>query len=111
MKNEITKWSKKELKIYILLVCAKADNIEAVEEIKFIKTKVSEKKFNKIYKEFEKDNEDESLEKIQDSISNHQYSNLELCQMKNEIQEVFAADRKIAMSESNLGRILDNIIY
>ncbi len=104
-------WSKKELKTYILLLCAKADNIESIEEIEFIKTKISDKTFRKIYAEFQQDEEDLSFEKIQDSISQHEYSNLELCQMKIEIKTVFAADRKIQVSESNLGRILDNIIY
>lgn len=37
-------------------------------------------------------------------------SELEICELKNEIQKIFALDRKIPMSESNIGRILENII-
>ncbi len=111
MKTGETQWSKEELKTYILLLCAKADKVEAKEEVELIKTKTSTETFNKIYREFCKDDENESLEKIQDVLERHQYSELELCELKNEIQQLFAADSKIPMSESNLVRILENIIY
>ncbi|SRX74489.1 hypothetical protein [Aequorivita antarctica] len=111
MKTGETQWSKEELKTYILILCAKADKVEAEEEIALIKTKTSNEIFDKMYREFQNDDEDESLEKIQNALEWHQYSELELCELKNEIQQIFAADRKIPMSESNLGRILENIIY
>lgn len=111
MKPKHTQWSKEELKTYILLLCAKADQIESEEEITHIKTKTSKEIFDKMYREFRNDDEEASLEKIQDALERHQYSELELCELKNEIQQLFAADRKVPMSESNLGRILENIIY
>lgn len=111
MKTDETQWSKDELKIYILLLCAKADKIEDEEEIQLIKAKTSNEIFEKLHNQFLNDNEEESLEKIQQALEEHEYSELELCELKNEIQQIFAADRKIPMSESNLGRILDNIIY
>jgi len=111
MKTAETHWSKEELKIYILLLCAKADKIESEEERQLIKVKTSDEIFDKINREFQNDDEDESLEKIQDVLEIHHYSELELCELKNEIQQIFAADRKIPMAESNLGRILENIIY
>lgn len=111
MKTNAASWSKEELKIYILLLCAKADQMENEKEIKLIKLKTSVEIFDEMYRELQNDDEDESLEKIQEALEWHQYSELELCQMKNEIQQVFAADRKIDRPESNLGRILENIIY
>ncbi len=111
MKTGETQWSKEELKIYILILCAKADKVEAEEEIALIKNNTSNEIFDKMYQEFQNDDEDESLEKIQDVLEMHHYSELEICELKNEIQKVFAADRKIQMAESNLGRILENIIY
>jgi hypothetical protein len=111
MKTEETQWSKEELKTYILLLCAKADNLESEAEIELIKTKTTAEIFEKMFLEFKSDEEDESLEKIQDVLERHQYSELELCELKNEIQQIFVADRKIQLAESNLGRILENIIY
>lgn len=80
-----SKWNKEELKIYILLLCAKADKVEVKEELNLIKTKTSAEIFDTIYREFQNDSEDESLEKIQDVLERHQYSELELCELKNEI--------------------------
>jgi hypothetical protein len=111
METDHTQWSKAELKTYILMLCAKADKLETEEEIALIKTKTSEEMFDKMYREFQNDDEDKSLEKIQDTLERQQYSEIELCKLKNEIQQLFAVDRKISMSESNLGRILENIIY
>ena len=111
MKTKQTPWSKEELKTYILILCAKADKIEQEEEIGLIKTKTTNEIFDKMYREFQNDDEDESLEKIQDALEKHEYSELEVCQLKNEIQQIFASDRKIPMAESNLGKILENIIY
>ncbi len=111
MKTDETIWSKEELKTYILILCAKADNVEAGEEIELIKKKTSDEIFDKMYREFQNDDEDASLEKIENVLEGHHYSELEICELKNEIQKIFAADRKIPMSESNLGRILENILY
>ncbi len=111
MKTDQTQWSKEELKTYILILCAKADKVEAEEEIVLIKAKVSNEVFDKMHRIFQNDDKDESLEKIQDVLEHHHYSELEICELKNEIHKIFAADRKIPMAESNLGRILENIIY
>ncbi len=111
MKTEQTQWSKEELKTYILLLCAKADQVEDPTELELIKNKTSVEIFERLYAEFTNDDEDTSLEKIQEALEYHEYTELEICNLKREIQEVFAADRKIKMSESNLGRILDNILY
>tara|TARA_A100001391_G_scaffold99208_1_gene65840 strand:+ start:37 stop:318 length:282 start_codon:yes stop_codon:yes gene_type:complete len=93
------------------MLCPKADKLETEEEIALIKKKTSEEMFEKMYREFQNDDEDESLEKIQDALERHQYSEPELCELKREIQQIFAADRKVPMAESNLGRILENTIY
>ncbi len=111
MKPEQTQLSKKELKAYILMLCAKADQVEAEEELTLIKSKTSAETFDKMYKEFCKDDEDESLEKIQDAIAYLDYSNQELATLKMEIQQVFSTDSNVNMKERNLGWILDNILY
>ena len=81
-------WTKKELKIYILLLCANANSVETAEEIKLIKSKTDSKTFDEIYKVFSNHNEDES-----------------------EISELFLIDNAVDMKEKNITRILDNILY
>ncbi len=111
MKKADKQWSKQELKVYILLLCAKADGIEVPEEIDLIKSKTSPEIFKKIYAEFAIDSEEENLEKIKDSIGRLYYSETELIELKNEIQEVFYADKYFSRKEINFNRILNKIIY
>ena len=111
MKQNKHPWNKKELKIYILLLCANADNEESEKEIELIKSKTDEATFDRLYKEFKKDTEDESLEKIHRNVHLHTFSHMELIALRKEIDSVFFLDNKFGMMERNLDRILDNIIY
>ena len=111
MKSKKIKWSKIELKTYILLLCANSDSKERKKEINVIKSKVDEETFDRIYREFGMDHEDTSLEKIEASIAQHEYSHMELMSLRQEVTEVFLADKKLKASERYLDRLLDNILY
>lgn len=111
MQSEKDLWTKEELKIYILLLCAKADGQEDKEEINLIRSKTNTATFDKIYKEFCEDSEDESLFKIQDIVGMHDYTNMEISQIKKEMHEVFFSDKKFIMMEQKMEKILENIIY
>jgi len=104
-------WTKKELQIYILLLCANADSNETEEEIAMIRPKVDEATFEKIYKEFSNDSEKDALDKIDENIQHQEYTNQELGDLRREMYEIFFADCKFKQMERNLDRILDNIIY
>lgn len=111
MKSKNTSWTKEELQIYTLLLCANADSDESEDEVAIIKTKTNTQTFNKIYAEFSEDSEDESLRKIDMNIHNHDYSHLELAAFKKEIYSIFSSDNKFNAMEQNINRILDNILY
>ncbi|MCT8340758.1 hypothetical protein MG296_11885 [Flavobacteriaceae bacterium TK19130] len=111
MKTDESKWTKTELKAYILLLCAKADAIEKEEEIDLIKSKFDSKTFDKVYRDFCQDDEEACLEKIETAIENHEYSESELSQLKNEVYAVFRSDKLLSAKEQNIARILDNILY
>jgi hypothetical protein len=111
MKHKIPDWSKHELQIYILLLAANADKDEASEEIDLIRSKTDPDTFLKVYKEFRDDKKKRRLKKIQYSVENHEYSHMELAQLRKEVYEVFFVDNKLKRIEQNLDRILDNILY
>ncbi len=111
MNNESKYWSKQELKIYILLLCAKADSIETVLEIDIIKSKIDTETFDRLYNEFSCDDEDNCLDKIQAAIAQHEYSNKELRGLRKEIHEIFLSDKKFDLQERNLDRLLDSMLY
>ena len=105
-------WSKNELHVYILLLCANADSMISDEEIKMIKSKTDSETFEKIYTEFSNDEtEDERLEKIDIAIQLHEYSLKELADFRREMYEIFFLDCNFTTMERNLDRILDNILY
>lgn len=111
MKNELAKWSKAELKIYILLLCAKIDQEESEEEIALIQSKTDSETFNKIYNEFCCDVENICFEKIEYAINQHEYSPKEISDLKKEILEVFHSDKNFSMKERYLETVFDNILY
>lgn len=111
MTNKMTNWTKEEIKTYILLLCARADSEESVEELEFIKSKTNVDTYNKMYNEFCDDEEDVCFEKLEDSISQHHFSTMELVELRQEIRQVFLADNKFTMMERRLDMVLDNIIY
>lgn len=111
MKPKNKEWSKTELQVYILLLCANADDQESEKEINMIKLKTDQETFEKIYQEFSSDTEDERLDKIEVAIHLHEYSMKEIADFRREMYEIFFSDCNFSLMEKNLDRILDNIIY
>jgi len=111
MNSEGKTWTKKELQIYILLLCANADSNETEEELNLIKAKSDSKTFQKLHTEFKKDSEDDRFKKVDINMHLHNYSCMELSEFRKEMYEVFLADKKYMLMERNLDRILDNILY
>ncbi|WP_240337957.1 hypothetical protein [Gelidibacter japonicus] len=111
MKSDHTQWSKEELKIYILLCCAKGDQVETKEEIDLIKSKTDPETFERLYNEFCGDDEDRCFEKIDDVIGKYPFSPYEISEIKKEVMEVFNSDKKFEMKERNLCKVFDNMLY
>lgn len=105
------RWTKDELQVYILLLCANADSDETEEELDLIRKKIDTATFEKMHKEFGADSAEERLEKIDINIQFLDYSHLELTALRREMYEIFFSDCEFKMMERNLDRILDNILY
>ena len=105
-------WTKKELKIYLLLLCAQADSKQTPEELAMIKGKTNSDTFSRIYQEFENDgDEDIRIQKIEAAVHKHEFSHMELADLRKEINELFNSDKKYSAAERYLDKLLDNIIY
>ncbi|MBU2527415.1 MAG: hypothetical protein KKC03_12535 [Bacteroidetes bacterium] len=111
MESEISNWSKEELKIYILLLCTKADSDVTPEEINLIKSKTTTEIFDKMYMEIRADDENTSLEKIEAAIALHHYDITEVFELRKEMRAVFSADKHFGRKEHYLDQIMDHIIY
>ena len=104
-------WTKTELQAYILFLCANADGEEGEGELNVIRSKVNADTYAKIHKEFLADSKDERLQKVEDAIHHHHYTEMELAEFRREMYEVFFADCDFKQMEKYLDQILDNILY
>ena len=111
MTTEKKHWTKEELQVYILLLCANADNEETEEELDMIQAKVTKKTFVKMYALFKGHSEEERLQQIERNVHAHAYSNMELIAFRREVYEIFFSDCNFSMMEKRLDWTLDNILY
>lgn len=111
MKNKKPNWTKTELQVYIMLLCANADDKETEEELEMIQNSTSKKTFLKMHKKFHKHSEKKRLNKIDNCIDNHNYSQMELAAFRREMYKIFFTDSTFSLLEERLDRTLDNILY
>ncbi|MDG1659657.1 MAG: hypothetical protein P8H56_13845 [Crocinitomicaceae bacterium] len=98
------------MKIYILIYCANADFSESKDELDFIKNKIQSSNFDAIHKEFDMDNDYQSLEKIKSTIDRFSYTKDETEVLKNEMKELFNSDENFDPLEQNMFLGLKNIL-
>ncbi len=102
-------WNRKELETYLLIYCANADFVESEDEVEFIKLKVAEDVCKKMRKIFKKDNDYQSIQKIQKALDELSFSETEKQELLKEVQDLFIADDSFTINEHNLLRGLQHI--
>ena len=103
-------WNKDDLRVYILLYCANADLILKEEEQAYINKKIDSAKYNSIREEFEKDNDYQSIKKIEESIGHLDYNEDQIDSLIVEIKELFWADGNFDNVERAIMRHLEHIL-
>lgn len=97
-----TNWTKNDLKTYTLIYCANADFTESKVEIDFIKSKIKNANFDQLHKEFELDNDYQSIQKMQAAIRENNYSDAEIDQLIADIKALFLTDNDFDILEQNM---------
>jgi len=103
-------WTKDELNAYLLIYCANADFTENNDEIDFIIKEVGEDIYKKMHKEYNKDNDFQSIEKIQYTLKQHNYTQDEIKQLTNEMKLLFNSDGTVDLLEDNFYKGLKRIL-
>lgn len=103
-----TNWTKDDLRMYLLIYCANADFVESPKELEYIKTKVSHSNFAKMHAEFEKDNDYQSIQKIQAAYEALNYDSPD--SLIDEAREFFKSDGDFDVLERNLMLSLRHIL-
>ena len=92
MSDFSTDWNNKELSAYILLYCANANYSETEEQIEMIRAKVDAGDYKSIRKEFQKDNDFQSISKIKVAVERLGYSKTQIDALIDEIKSMFLVD-------------------
>ena len=103
-------WTKEELVAYILLFAANSNFIESNKERDVIISKVNMTTFQKIHKEFDQDNDYQSIQKIIKGLEEHQYSSDDLSQLFADVKTLFYADKEFDVLEQNMLLYLKKIL-
>jgi len=107
MEKVKTDWTKKEFKAYVMLYAANANFFESEEEKAIVRGLVSEDTYKEIHREFEQDNDYQSIQKILHNIEKFEYKEEQLV---SDIQKVFNADGEVDLLEQNMLRALKHLI-
>ena len=97
-----TNWTKTELSAYTLLYCAHANFTETSEELELVKSKVDSDHFKAIRKEFDNDNDYQSIQKIQSTIQRLGFTWSQKDDLIAEIKTLFLADGKFDAIEKSM---------
>jgi len=97
-----TNWTKKELSAYTLLYCAHANFNETSEELELVKLKVVSNNLISIRKEFDSDNDYQSIQKIQSTVQRLGYTWSQIDDLISEIKTLFLADGKFDAVEKSI---------
>ncbi len=103
-------WTKNELVAYILLYASQSDMIESNKERNIIISKVNMKTFNRIHKEFEQDNDYQSIQKIIAGLKAHNYTKIDIDLLLADIKLLFFADGNFNVSERSMYKLLKKIL-
>jgi hypothetical protein len=97
-----TNWTKTELSAYVLMYCANANFTETSEELALVKSKVAADSLITIRKEFNNDNDYQSIQKIQSTVQRLGYNWSEIDNLILEIKALFNADGKFDAIEKSI---------
>lgn len=112
MEKNKTNWSKTDIKTYLLLFCINTDYTKSIQNIDYNTFEIKKPIFDKIYNEFNKDNDYQSIQKIRLALENKAYSKEQINTLFLEIKTMFLLSKKrnnliINSIFTNLERILN----
>lgn len=109
-KNKLN-WSKADIKTYLFLFCINSDYTKSMRNIDYNRFEIKKQEFDKIYNEFNNDNDYQSIQKIRLAIENEVYSKKQLNKLFLEIKEmIFQSKKRNNLIINNIFTNLERII-
>lgn len=105
-----TEWTRPEFKAYLMMYAANANFFESESELEIIHNFITNEQYKRIHREWEKDNDYQSIQKILYNIEKFEYSKDELKDLVADIKNLINADGQFDLLESNMLMALRKII-
>ena len=105
-----TNWTKQELVAYILLYVAHSDLKETAQEQDYILSRVNPLTYKHIKKEFDSDNDYQSISKIVEAVNNHPTYSSNPAELFADIKLMAFADGKMDQMEHAIYNSLKKIL-
>ena len=102
-------WTKDEFLAYLLIYAAQANQIETEEEKEFIESRFDLKILKNIYKEINRDNDYQKIQKVMVYTYQNNYLSQDLENLLKEIKELLLCDGKFDATEQALYYYLKKI--
>jgi len=102
MEEYKTKWTREELKAYLLLYCSSADFEETAAETNYINSKFKALNIHTIRTEFKGDNDYQHIKKIRSAMDRLHYTREGIEVLEKEMKELFLIDGSYDTLEKNL---------
>lgn len=93
-------WTKDEFKTYVLIYAMNANYMESKDQVEEIKEKIGDNDlYKKMHREFDRDNDYQSLNKMEEAFHALDYSKNDLDRLFKEINDLFMLDGEFESTE------------
>lgn len=103
-------WSKRDFQAYVLLYAAHCNHFETKEEENYILSKIDKETFHKMHTEVVVDSDENNLNKIQQFLSENNFTQNEKDSLIRDIKNVFFADGSVDIIEKKVFGLLKKFI-
>ncbi|MGV3631122.1 MAG: hypothetical protein ACO1O6_07945 [Bacteroidota bacterium] len=105
-----TSWTFREFKAYLFLYAANSKYFETEEEKRMVHNIIDSERYRKIHREFEMDNDYQSIQKILYHVESLGLNQKDLDILLREIRELFDSNRKHDLLEENMFLALKHLL-
>lgn len=111
METATIPWTFREFKAYLFLFAANSKHFETPEEKQMVHHLLNQREYEKIHREFEKDNDYKSIQKILAYIEEHNLHQPDLDKLLKDIRTLFDANHKPDVLEENMFLALKHLLH
>ena len=103
-------WTEEKFTAYLMIYASQTDQIETEEEKDFLELHFDQKLLKEIYKEINKDNDFDRIQKIISFVKEKKYSENEIKTILNKIKQMYMCDGSFDASEKMVYSMIQKLL-